>query len=229
MIINPSDYVGFNIYMCGYYEPHTVALVKSILKPGMTFFDIGGHFGQYTLVGSHCVGERGRVHTFEPGPVQFSYLKRNVELNAHGNVVLNNIALGEKEGTLGFVIDTGGNLGGSHIATTGEGATIEVQVTTLDSYCRASGVDCIDAMKIDVEGAELLLLKGASNVLSAFPPKYIFYEAIDVLSRKFGYAVDEVHNLLAAAGYGIFVSEKGELVSAGPEQWPLHTDFVAMR
>jgi FkbM family methyltransferase len=229
MIINPSDYVGFRIYMCGFYEPETVKLMRSLLKPGMTFFDIGAHFGQYTLVAARELGVSGRVHTFEPGPIQFSYLTRNVDLNKFRNVTLNNIALGDHEGTIGFVIDSEGNLGGSHIATTGENSTIETTLTTLDIYCANNKIDNIDVMKVDVEGAELPLFKGATAVLSKTPPKYIFYEAIEGLSQKFGYSVGDLHAFLASFGYKVHAVENGNLVPVGPDRWHLHPDFVAIR
>jgi len=229
MVINPSDYVGFRIYMCGYYEPETVAAVQAKLKPGMTFFDIGAHFGQYTLVGASAVGPQGKVFAFEPGPVQQSYLKRNVELNGHKHVTLNQIALGDHEGVVGFVIDNEGNLGGSHLSTSNEKSTIEVELTTLDSYCAKHGISHIDVMKVDVEGAELMMFKGASNVLDTVPPTCIFYECIDSLSRKFGCEAKEVHELLVSKGYKICVTENGQIVEAGSEKWPLHSDFIAVR
>src|ERR1035441_6724268 len=68
------------------YEPETKALLGSLIRPGMTVFDIGAHVGHYTLLAARIVGPTGRVYAFEPEPENFALLKRNVELNGYKNV-----------------------------------------------------------------------------------------------------------------------------------------------
>ncbi len=225
MYINFLDYVGFQIYLYGYFEEDTVSEVKARLPVGGTFFDIGAHFGQFTLVGASAV-DSGAVHSFEPGPTQFAYLTRNVQLNGYKNVRLNNVALGEKEGQMGFEVGPARNLGASHLV---EGPSeTNVRVMALDNYCEENKIASIDALKIDVEGAELNVFKGAKNMLSQTPPKVIFYECVSSLTERFGYPPAKVHELLTSYGYQIFTLHKKKLTKASTEALNADTDFVAL-
>ena len=227
MYINFLDYVGFQIYLRGYYEEDTVKEVEARLPKGGTFFDIGAHFGQYTLVAASAVGDSGAVHSFEPGPIQFHYLQRNVELNGYKNARLNNVALGEQEGQMGFELGPAFNLGASRLV---EGPSeINVRIITLDKYCEENNISSIDALKIDVEGAELQVFHGASNMLNHFPPKVIFYECYDCLTDRFGYSSGQVHEFLASYGYEIHTLHKRKLTKASAKALEANCDFVALR
>ena len=227
MILNLADYVCFQIYMRGFYEAEVVRHLRSYLRPGMTFFDVGAHFGQYTLVAAGLVGGSGAVHAFEPGPQQHEYLKRNVRLNGLGQVCANFVALGESIGTVGFVVAPLRNLGGSHVAPA-DGGTLEVPMITLDMYCHDSGVAAVHAMKIDVEGAELQVLRGASETLARRPPSVIFYECIDRLCRRFGYRAVATHELLLSHGYRIHTVRGWKLEPVDALGSEDITDFVAL-
>src|SRR2546426_5233280 len=73
----------------GLYELKTVRLVCSVLKPGMTFVDVGAHIGWYTMVAARAVGRMGHVYAFEPEPTNFELLQKNVVGNGyHGHVTL---------------------------------------------------------------------------------------------------------------------------------------------
>ncbi|MBA3725277.1 MAG: FkbM family methyltransferase [Armatimonadetes bacterium] len=228
MIINPADGVSYEIYMRGSYEHDTLQQVKKMLWPGMTFFDIGAHFGQFTIVGAAAVGDKGAVHSFEPGPIQFDFLTRNSKLNCLDNTTLNNIALGEEEGEMGFVVPSLRDLGQSHFAFRGPG-TRTVKVTTLDHYCEELGIKSIDAMKVDVEGAEMQVFRGASNLLANFPPAAIFYESIDILNKNFGHSSAETHELLESYGYAVNVLNGRKFIPVPGGERDGYSDFVALR
>jgi len=228
MIINPADGVSYEIYMRGCYEHDTLQQVKKMLWPGMTFFDIGAHFGQFTIVGAAAVGGEGAVHSFEPGPVQFDFLIRNVKLNDFDNTTLNNMALSDEEGQLGFVIPSLRDLGQSHLAFRGPG-TRTVKVTTLDHHCEEHGIKSIDVMKVDVEGAEMQVFRGASTVLANFPPAAIFYESIDILNKNFGHTSAEMHEVLESYGYVINVLRARKFVPVPAGERDRYSDFVALR
>jgi FkbM family methyltransferase len=228
MIINPADGVSYEIFMRGCYEENTVAAMRSMLHSGMTFFDIGTHFGQYTLMAAAEVGPTGAVHSFEPGPIQFGFLSRNVALNHCKNVSLNNVALSDQEGEMDFVVPSLGSLGQSHLATAGETGH-KAQVITLDGYCEKNGIKKIDVMKVDVEGAEMQVFRGANNVLRDFPPAAIFYETIEILNKNFGYTCDEMHSLFESCGYSINVVRDKEIVPISKQERNDFSDFIALR
>lgn len=230
MIINPRDYVSYHIYMLGLYEGDTVRLLLSMLHPGDTFFDIGGHFGQYAVSAGIKVGNGGRVVTFEPGPIQVDYLRKNVQLNSLGNVTVANLALSDAPGELGLHVPSLVDIGKSQLVDPGTDETaVRVRVTTLDEYCLENGIERIDIMKVDVEGAELGVFRGSRRVMREFPPKAIFYESVDVLCKAFGHTPREMHDFMKEAGYAIHVISDGKLTPASEEDLVESTDFVAVR
>lgn len=230
MIINPRDYVSYHIYMLGLYEGETVNALLSYLKQGDTFFDVGGHFGQYAVAAGVKVGDTGTVHTFEPGPVQSEYLRKNLELNKLSHVTLANVALSDEPGELGLHVPSLPDIGRSQLVdpATDEGA-IKVTVTTLDDYCRENGIERIDVMKVDVEGAEFGVFKGAPRVIRDFPPKAIFYESVDSLCAAFNHTPEEMHRYLEEAGYKIHAIVDGGLKPVADVERTALTDFVALR
>lgn len=228
MKINLIDFVGYHIYMKGYYEPDTVHIMQSMLSPGMVMFDIGAHFGQYTLVASSKVGPTGSVHAFEPGPTQLKYLKYNIDLNKRENVVVNSVALGSQEGTIAFTMGPAANLGGSHISLEGE-ESISVPVTTLDKYCTEHNVNRIDVLKVDVEGAEKSVFEGGRQLFIESPPSAVFYECIDSLCQRFGYPAMAIHDFLRSMGYRIMRSTPSGLQKIELPAPPEVQDFVAIR
>ena len=160
------------------------------------------HIGEYTLLFSVGVGKHGRVHSFEPHPNSFRILSRNVALNDLQNVTLNQIAVADGDGSGRLVLDVDPTM--SALATSGnEPSTISVEVVSLDSYAESERLDRVDVLKIDVEGAEALVVAGASAVLTQLRPAHVFVEchsseardAVNELFRSYGYepVVDDAH------------------------------------
>jgi len=125
------------------------------LKPGMVALDCGAHIGEYTLLFACLVGIEGQVHAFEPDPRVFVYLQRNVQFNKLSNVIINHIALSEDEGEVEFVLEKDPTA--SHISwSLASGTRIEkVKTTSIDAYVLKTGLRCLDAIKIDVEGENI--------------------------------------------------------------------------
>lgn len=228
MVINPRDYVSYHIYMLGLFEEETVRALLSYLQPGDTFFDIGGHFGQYTVAAGRKVGARGSVHVFEPGPVQTEYLTQNIAINGLEQVTHARLALSDAEGEFGLNVPSLYDIGKSQLVEAGKG-TFTVRVTTLDNYCREHGIERIDVMKVDVEGAEYGVFKGAEDTLRRLAPRAIFYESVSSLCEPFGHAPDETHKLLEDAGYTIHVLVEGTPQAVESTRRSSYTDFVALR
>jgi FkbM family methyltransferase len=186
------------------------------LKPGMIAVDCGAHIGEYTLLFAHLVGSNGRVYAFEPDPRVFKILKENVSINNLHNVVLNNIALSDFCGETDFLLNTDPTASslvkaGNHIIE-----STRVSVTTLDSFIQENKITKIDALKIDVEGAEEAVLNGAKEVLSHFEPGLIVVECeldpqepqrIGSLLKNFGYRISMINEKHL---FTILVAERDE-------------------
>jgi len=133
-------------------------------KLGDIVFDIGTYVGDTALWFSKAVGPQGKVYAFEPEPGNFEKLKANLERNNVTNVVPLQLALSENEGETKFT----GSGGASAIAE-GANGTI-VKVTTLDRFVETNKIPRVDFIKMDVEGHELKVLKGAYETVQAFKP-----------------------------------------------------------
>jgi len=145
--------------------------LENFIKQDKVFLDIGAHVGTYTLV---CAPQAKHTYSFECSPKTFCYLAANLAL--HGleeKVSPNSCALGELEGSFDYIIrskDGGGN--GIKALNDGDAGLpkVKVQVRTLDSF----HIESVGFIKIDVEGAELEVLKGARETLDKWGPPILF-------------------------------------------------------
>jgi len=148
----------------GTYEPEQTRHFREQLKPGATVLDVGAHVGYYTVLSARLVGRQGRVFAFEPNPRNCGFLRKHVAANRLANVTVEQSAVSDTNGVAGFDFGTGTGTG--HLANSG---TVEVRTLRLDDYCADRGV-VPDAIKIDVEGAELDVLRGAQKMISTHHP-----------------------------------------------------------
>ncbi len=111
-------------FFFGTYEPAQTALFCKVVKPGDVVYDVGAHFGYYTLLASKLVGTEGRVLAFEPSPPNLARLYRHIELNRCSNVQVLELAVSDREGIAHFETRIGSGLG--HLAPDGP---VEVKVT----------------------------------------------------------------------------------------------------
>ncbi|MGB5014755.1 MAG: FkbM family methyltransferase [Pyrinomonadaceae bacterium] len=155
------------IYFTGQYEQAITEIFSAIVCPEDVCLDIGANIGWYTTVFQQLVGESGEVHAFEPVPQMFEDLKKNVEMNEPPkNVILNNLALGDVEKEIEMHIFDGLPDGHASMATFGGRGYVSVpaKMITLNSYLENNNIDNVRFVKMDVEGAELMMLKGASRL-----------------------------------------------------------------
>jgi len=150
----------------GRYEEETTRLFQSLVKPGMVFVDVGAHLGYYTLLAARQVGPAGKVYAFEPDPDNHAVLLRNIELNAYDNVVAARKAVSNQVGTATLyltALDSGRHSMYQHGLP--ERGSVAVETTTMDFYLGSEGCPRVDLVKIDVEGAEVSVLEGMTQLL----------------------------------------------------------------
>jgi FkbM family methyltransferase len=163
----------------GTYELDFIQSLADAVRPGDVCFDVGGWRGFCAGVMA-CRGA-SRVTVFEPLPANILRIRRMMELNRERTQFdLQECAAGAQDGKAEFHLmpeSSMGKLGESHFQADQQGAErISVQVRSLDSYCDAAGLDRVDVIKLDVEGAELMALQGADRLLRTFRPR-LFIEA----------------------------------------------------
>lgn len=185
----------------GSYEPEQSALFDALIEPGATVFDVGAHVGYYTMLSSQLAGERGHVIAFEPNPRNFAFLQRHVAMNRLANVRVEELAVSDTNGTAHFEFGTGSGTG--HLA--GDGA-LTVRTVRLDDYCGANDLRP-DAIKIDVEGGELAVLRGAESTLASARPVIFLSTHGEAVHRA-------CMDWLNGRGYGLEPVDGGDVMRA---------------
>jgi FkbM family methyltransferase len=202
-----NDHVGRHIYERGYYEEETVNVITALLRPGMVFFDVGAHVGQYTLTASCLVGEDGQVHSFEPDPDTFRWLAGNTTQNGLRNVHLNQLALCDETSTKELFLATAQDVGSNSLSEpfNYSGKKFTVRCTTVNEYIKAKNIERIDVMKMDIEGAEYAALIGASEILQGKDKPTLIIEFEERRQQAFGSSCRKLAELLKNNGYVVFV------------------------
>jgi FkbM family methyltransferase len=224
----PAQRKGFGKFIYAfreYYEPE-LAYLEKVLSPGKVFIDVGANFGVYTLVASKLVGTSGRVIAFEPTAQSFAILRQNIALNHFANVRAFQFALAQRRGKawLYHGWDPVGNSLGKDPLCGNEGE--EVQTEALDKLLEEKGIDRVHAIKIDVEGAEELVLRGAIRCLTTNRPIVIF-EFNPGCAARLGLSPCGARDLLESLGYE-FVLLGDCARSNNPEARPTYFNIVAI-
>ncbi|CAN5810367.1 hypothetical protein BH23PLA1_BH23PLA1_01550 [soil metagenome] len=209
-----TEHIQRHIYFFGAYEPIEAHLFERLLAPGMVVVDAGANIGQYSLIAGLRVGPTGRVHAFEPVPANFDRLNAHVERNGLSGIVRpNRLALWDAEADLTMHLDaedrddnaTDYTLGQGH-AEAADAASADVvscRTVRLDDYARAEGLERLDVIKMDIEGAELGALQGGIETLRRFRPRLLM-EINRQRSRQMGYEPEAIWSLLEPLGYRIW-------------------------
>ena len=217
-----DDVVSRDLRLPVGFEAAEQKLLVAFLKPGMTVLDVGAHYGLYTLLASRKVGKKGRVIAFEPSAREMRMLERHIRINRCSNVRAEQFALGSREGVAELFLCLGRDTACNSLrppAVSGPTERVQVPVRTLDAYLESSRVDCVDFVKLDVEGAELDVLKGATGLLRRRPRPAMMCELYEVRAGPWGYLCSDVYDLLEARGYRWFsITPEGRLIPCPRKQ-----------
>ena len=198
--VDLSDYIQRSIYL-NTLEPHESTLVEGYLKPGMTFVDVGANVGYFTLMAGSIVGAEGTVLAFEPSPYAFRRLLRTIESNQLPQVQAIQSGLSDVAGELQLYLPKmSGNHTPTMIANDG-GTPINVATQRLDEYLTARGIDHVDLMKIDVEGFEPNVIRGAESYLQSGRIHAILCEFNRLWLEANNSSPDELYEEIARYGF----------------------------
>ena len=206
--INVISTVKEHLFFLNKYEDYETQLVKKIVKAGDTVFDVGANFGWYTIIASKLVGGTGKVYAFEMVPNIVKEFWRNIELNRlESNVTIENIALGEKTGTIEYFYSEDQEMGNfqSEILLKGS-RTIKKGVASmlsLDDYVAQHAIPKVDFIKCDIDGAEVLFLRGARKTIETKRPAIIM-EVNERAQKAQGHSCREIFEELNKSGYSFF-------------------------
>lgn len=182
-------------YYAYLHDFEEMSFLLHFLKTSDIFWDIGANIGSYTILASKVAG--AKVKAFEPVPVSYKYLCKNIEINqVSGLVELFNIGLSDNDGKLYFTtcLDTI-----NHVSYQGDKNTVHVQVDTCDNILIKTTA-APSLIKLDVEGYEYPVLKGAQNILRNRQLLAIIIE-LNGLGKNFGYDDIQIHQLLSESDF----------------------------
>ena len=175
MFLDPGDSLDLSIN--GVYGELDTKIIKENIQEGDIVIDVGANIGYYTLIFAQLVGKTGKVFAFEPEPENLKILKKNVEINNFNNVIVEQKIISDQCGKMKLFISDSGIVGHRIQQKENFKNFIEVESLTLDDHMEKSGfLEKINFIKIDVEGAEPMVLDGSKNILKKNEHLKIFSE-----------------------------------------------------
>lgn len=203
-----GDWLGQQIYLKGVYEPPTADIFARLIKPGDNILDVGANAGYFTALSSHLTGPSGRVLAFEPVPSVRAQLRANLELNHMTNVAIHETVVSNENGVVTLYEGPQGHKGLSSMRPLDDAVqALTVPAVRLDDL--ADMPHKISFVKIDVEGAELMVLQGMPDIIERDRP-YLVIEFTDSYLQSFGSSATILADWLRNAGYELFrISEQG--------------------
>lgn len=198
------DLISREVCFTGQYEPQETALVRAILRPGMSFVDVGANWGYFTLLAAHLVGRGGRVVSLEPDPRLFPILRSNVARNGLDQVTTLQVAAADKEATLKLAgyDEAGNNYGVSRVVTDMAGqTTFDVDARPLDDLLDESRLEVVDLLKMDIEGFEGFALEGLAKSLTERRVKSVLLELHPAQIAEHGQSAQRIVEQMRQYGY----------------------------
>ncbi|MGH2683858.1 MAG: FkbM family methyltransferase [Actinomycetota bacterium] len=187
----------------GLYEPRKHAALQHFLRPGMTFLDIGANVGDFSLAAAKLMDDHGTIVAVEPGADNAAWLRRSIADNGYSTIHVRQVALGETAGEVDLYLSRHAGLHSltPHTFQRTVGS-VKVPMSTLDEIVAAEGLDRVDVMKIDVEGAEMGVLRGGAELFGRDDPMVVLLDLHPLL-------VDTAALCEWLTGRGFFLHEPG--------------------
>ncbi len=215
-----NEHMQSQIFWYGYYSRDIILALDKILSSGMVVIDIGANIGEITLCAAKRVGIDGRVYSFEPMPKLYESLRKNITSNRFFQVNPIRMGVADKDGVMsiycadsnfsdGTIHEGLGTLYPMNNRNTPAG---KIQVITLDKFFEEAPVDRLDFIKIDVEGAEFDVLKGAEKTITQYKPRLII-EIQQETAGASGSRPEEMLDYLKQLGYEPYtIGRKARLI-----------------
>lgn len=201
------DYIYLPLHRGRDFEPEATSVVRRLVGAGDVVLDVGANYGWYTTLFAGNVGPGGQVVAFEPVPTTFERLLEHLELNGCADrVAAVRSAVGDRRADVDVYTFDRMSHACSSLSSLGydDASASSTPMLTLDGYLREHGIDRVDFLKCDVEGAELMVLQGARALLRSPDAPMVLIELNDETSRAFGYSRADLWALLEEAGFDAF-------------------------
>lgn len=215
MLLTPRDWVQSHIFVFNAYEKAESDFILSLLSEQDTFIDIGANVGYYSMLVSKKI-TKGKIYSFEPEINNYQRLKHNIKINEAANITAIHKACSDHNGMIVLSVAKDDNKGMNSIFLSDEykSHSQEIEAVKLDSFVKENNISKISLIKMDVEGAEFLALKGMKEVLVNLKPALVVEIVKDNLEAA-GSSVAEFYNYLYPLGYKSYqIDDKQGLIPA---------------
>ncbi len=203
--LDTSDYLQRQMY-AGAFERLETRLVRRVLRPGMTFVDVGANVGYYTALAAQLVGPKGSVYAFEPSDYAYPRLTGMIEKSGLTCVRPIKCGLADVAGErflYGAVKEGSSGLRTATMVPSDDPQRALVPIETLDRMAEQFGIRQIDMMKIDVDGLEPLVLKGAVGLIASGRISNILMECAEYWFNRMNTSTNEIVDHLKASGFTV--------------------------
>jgi FkbM family methyltransferase len=190
-----------------------------VVSKGSTVFDVGANIGIYSLLASKRTGADGHVYSFEPSDWAFQRLNENISMNEFKNISVFKVGVSDKKGTASFHVcedDAYNSIGSTPMQEVK--SVKQIDICSIDDICTANNIKRIDIIKIDTEGADLLVLQGARGMLNSADPPIVFCEYNKNITSGYAYSLEDYRNYISGIGYKAFEFKNNMLVEFDPAQ-----------
>lgn len=206
-----GQFIDRTIYCTGGWEPLETMVIAAALKPGDGFVDVGANIGFFSLLAHRLVGPTGRVHAVEATPSTADLLSGNIMLNDAGTIRVHRCAAGDREGHVGMMVHDAGNIGSNHLSFA-EGTGTKIPLCRLDGLLAGEAIRLI---KLDIEGAEAMALRGAGVLLDGDAAPALLFEFSPTMLRSMGDDPAALLHYLEGKGYTIYEIHPDRLTRRG--------------
>ncbi len=222
--VDISDYIGHYLYF-GFLDAG-VARLFALCQKGFNIIDVGTNIGWVALNFAKIAGT-GKVIGFEPDPFNYAVCKTNSDQNALPNLTILPIGLGETSAEVMMEVRTPGNRGGNRIALNDGSGSVSVKIKRLDGIDEITRLHSVNLIKLDVEGYELKVLRGAIKTIQKHKP-ILFIEVDDDNLKDQGDSAKDLISLLEKNGYNSIVhAETNEKITSSWTFAHCHFDIIA--
>lgn len=216
LVVWANEHIGRRILTVGSFEPDEMKRFSTLVEPGEVCIDIGANIGTHTINLASAVGPSGKVIAFEPIRKNALLVELNCYLNGLENVTIEGNPLSD---TSGKILSPTMPEADSAYAFFSEGDGVGKRSVTLDEYCSAKGINAVHFVKIDVEGAEMRVLRGGANLFSSEGrPRVVVIEVVAEYLGRFGDSVSDLVDFMDSHGYKPKGLRDGALRILAPDQ-----------
>jgi FkbM family methyltransferase len=204
----------------GFYEKNISILFNAVLEKGDWFLDVGAHIGYFSMLAARLVGNQGRIFSFEPMEANRKFFESNVSLNGFDNVTLVPHGVGNQTGQARFFVNRDNDGGhalwdvGEHpfnVRSKADPCPVTIPITTLDAFFASSDLSRLKAIKIDTEGNEFNVLKGAEKILQTHRIRCIVWELNKFGLMQMGHSEVGLREFMYNLGYETLAFIDGRL------------------